>query len=114
MAAGWRADKEKATVKEDEDRPKRRRTAEQHSVYERVSLLVKLIFRHLPLWSLFYLFIYIILFHVLCVCLEQKRRSRIQEKLRTLQEMVPNAGKVSSLFISFSIIHIKINKSIGH
>lgn len=53
MAAGWRADKEKATVKEDEDRPKRRRTAEQHSVYERVSLLVKLIFRHLPLWSLY-------------------------------------------------------------
>lgn len=97
MAPGWRADKEKATVKEDEDRPKRRRTAEQHSVYERVSLLVKLIFRHLPLWSLIYLFI--LFFSMCCVCLEQKRRSRIQEKLRTLQEMVPNASKVSSLFI---------------
>ena len=63
MAAGWRADKEKATVKEDEDRPKRRRTGEQHSVYERVSLSVKLIFRHLPLWSLIYLFI---LFFSMC------------------------------------------------
>lgn len=69
MAAGWRADKEKATVKEDEDRPKRRRTAEQHSVYERVSLLVKLIFRHLPLWSLFYLFIYLYYSFPCALCL---------------------------------------------
>ena len=96
---GEGGDKEKAVEKEDEDRPKRRRTAEQHSVYERVSMLEKLVlFRHLPLniFFSFFVYLYYSFFAVVCVCLEQKRRSRIQEKLRTLQEMVPNASKVSS------------------
>ena len=68
---GEGGDKEKAVENEDEDRPKRRRTAEQHSVYERVSMLEKLVlFRHLPLNIFFFFFRLLILFFFCCgLCL---------------------------------------------
>lgn len=83
---------------------KRRRTADQHSLSERVCLEKLFIFRCLSLKDFFFpSFFNIDLLHVLFVYLEQNRRTRIQEKLKTLQQMVPNTSQVSSFLFCLYI-----------
>lgn len=81
---------EMANVKKSPSNSKRMRTAEMHNQSERVRVYTLCTFYLLGLKGF-------CLEGLVCVCMFQKRRVKINDKLRALQELIPNGNKVRHL-----------------